>query len=116
MCIALSIYWIVLLVLFEKEDTIDYTYENIDDTETLKKYNPLIAGCIVDNRQVLPRDIMAVVLNLIQKDYIKMEMVPNKDTDGENYIYKKTKRISKKKRLFKEIRRTKRYCRRRARK
>ena len=87
MCVVLSIYWIVLLFIFEKEDTIDYIYENTDDFKTLKKYNPLIAGCIVDNRQVLPRDIMAVVLNLIQKDYIKMEMIPNIKDNKENYIY-----------------------------
>ena len=83
----LIIYWIVLLLIFEKEEPCDFQYENIDDITTLKKYNPMIAGCLVDNRDVLPRDVMAVILNLIQKDYIKMEMVPNLDGGKEDYIY-----------------------------
>ena len=75
-CIFLVIYWIVLLLMFEKEEPYNYTYENADDLETLKKYNPMVAGCFVDNRQVLSRDVTAVVLNLIQKDVLNMEMRP----------------------------------------
>src|SRR5699024_2850990 len=67
-CAFLIIYWIVLLFLFEREETYNYTYENIDDMKILKKYNPMMAGCLVDNREVLARDVTAVVLNLIQKD------------------------------------------------
>lgn len=74
--IFLVIYWIALLIIFEKEDTFHYTYENSDDVETLKKYNPLIAGCLVDNREVLARDVIAVILNLVQKKVINMEAVP----------------------------------------
>ena len=84
---VLVMYWIILLLIFEKEDSNDFTYENIDDFTTLNKYNPLIAGCLADNRQVLPRDILAVILNLIKKDYIKMEMIPNTNNDKENYTY-----------------------------
>ena len=79
--------WIALLFIFEREDTYNYTYENKDDLETLNKYNPMIAGCLVDNRQVLYRDVMAVILNLIEKDYIKMEMIPNIKNGSENYTY-----------------------------
>lgn len=85
--IALIIYWIILLILFEKEEPCDFTYENIDDITTLKKYNPMIAGCLVDNRQVLPRDVMAVVLNLIHKEHILMEMIPNTSGGKDDYIY-----------------------------
>lgn len=85
-CIFLVIYWIVLLFLFEKEESYDYTYENADDVETLKKYNPMVAGCLVDNRQVLARDVTAVVLNLIQKDILHMEMKPTLK-GKENYTY-----------------------------
>ena len=85
-CIFLVIYWIVLLFLFEKEESYDYTYENADDLETLKKYNPMVAGCLVDNRQVLARDVTAVVLNLIQKDILHMEMKPTLK-GKENYTY-----------------------------
>ena len=31
----------------------------------LDKYNPLIAACLADNREVLSRDILAVLVNLI---------------------------------------------------
>ena len=86
-CAILIIYWVILLLVFEKEELCDFTYENIDDINTLKKYNPMIAGCLADNRQALPRDVIAIVLNLIQKDYIKMEMIPNLKNGKENYIY-----------------------------
>lgn len=85
-CIFLIVYWIVLLFLFEKEESYDYTYENIDDLETLRKYNPMVAGCLVDNRQVLARDVTAVVLNLIQKEVLHMEMRPTMK-GKEDYTY-----------------------------
>ena len=85
-CIFLVIYWIVLLFMFEKEEPYNYTYENADDLETLKKYNPMVAGSFVDNRQVLSRDVTAVVLNLIQKDVLHMEMKPTME-GKENYTY-----------------------------
>ena len=85
-CIFLVVYWIVLLVLFEKEELYDYTYENADDLETLKKYNPMVAGCLVGNRQVLARDVTAVVLGLIQKDILHMEMRPTMK-GKESYTY-----------------------------
>lgn len=85
-CIFLVIYWIILLFVFEKEESYDYTYENADELETLKKYNPMVAGCFVDNRQVLSRDVTAVVLNLIQKEVLHMEMSPT--TEGaDTYTY-----------------------------
>ena len=94
MSIFLVIYWIVLLLLFEKEELYDYTYENDDELETLKKYNPMLAGCFVDNRQVLSRDVTAVVLNLIQKDILKMEMKPTMEgNDTYNYIISKNKGV-----------------------
>lgn len=86
-CGFLVVYWVGLLIICEKEELYDYTYNNSDDIETLRKYNPLIAGCIVDNRQVLPRDIMSVILGLIQRGYIDMEMIPNKELGEDNYIY-----------------------------
>ncbi len=85
-CIFLVIYWIVLLCLFEKEELYDYTHENADDLETLKKYDPMVAGCFVDNRQVLARDVTAVVLGLIQKDILHMEIKPTME-GKENYTY-----------------------------
>ena len=76
----------MLLCLFEKEELYDYTHENADDLETLKKYDPMVAGCFVDNRQVLARDVTAVVLGLIQKDILHMEIKPTME-GKENYTY-----------------------------
>ena len=84
--IALVVYWLILLFIYEREDTYDYKYENDDDIKTLRKYNPMLAGCLVDNRQVLCRDVTAVVLNLIQKQVINMKMIPNLE-GKEDYIY-----------------------------
>lgn len=83
----LVIYWLVLLIIFEKEDSYEYSRQ-YDDIEILEKYNPMIAGGLVDNRQVLPRDITAVILNLIKKEVINMKMVPNSnENDKETYKY-----------------------------
>lgn len=83
----LVIYWIVLLFIYEREDSYDdYTYENNDDIKTLRKYNPMLAGCLVDNRQVLSRDVTAVILNLIQKQVINMEMIPKLE-GKDDYAY-----------------------------
>lgn len=92
----LVIYWFVMLIIYEKEEPYPYTYENIDDIETLKKYNPMIAGCLADNRQVLSRDVTAVVLNLIHKKVINMKMVPNFEGGKENYKYIISENKSKK--------------------
>lgn len=94
-CVFLIIYWIVLLFLFEREETYNYTYENIDDMKILKKYNPMMAGCLVDNREVLARDVTAVVLNLIQKDVLHMKMRPKNDgKENYNYMISRNKQAS----------------------
>ena len=85
--LALVIYWISLLLIFEKEDKPDDRYGKLNDIDLLKKYNPMIAGCLTDNRQALPRDVIAIILNLIQKEYINMEMFPTKVEGKEDYIY-----------------------------
>jgi len=85
-CGFLVIYWIALLIIFEREDAFESSYENSDDIKTLKKYNPLIAGCLVDNREVLARDVTAVILGLVQKKVINMKIVPKED-GKETYKY-----------------------------
>lgn len=90
--VALVIYWLILLFIYEREDTYNYIYENDDDIKMLRKYNPMLAGCLVDNRQVLSRDVTAVVLNLIQKEVINMEMIPNiEGKDDYTYIISENK-------------------------
>lgn len=74
---GLVLYWILILVIFEKEDKTKYKiYEKVDDNELFEKYNPMLAGALAQNRQVLPRDVTAVILNLINKKAINMRMVP----------------------------------------
>lgn len=87
-CGILIIYWIVLLFIFEKEEPYNFSSKKHDDIEILRKYNPIVAGCLVDNRQVVTRDITAVILNLIHKEVINMKMVPNIESNGtETYKY-----------------------------
>ena len=83
--IVLLIYWIVLLLIFEKDKK--YTPMIIEEDELFKKYNPMIAGCIQGSRNVLARDIIAVALNLIDKGMIKLEIKPKIVSSKENYTY-----------------------------
>lgn len=87
--VALIIYWIILIVIFEKEDMYEYkATEKLDDIELFEKYNPMLAGALAQNRQVLPRDLTAIILNLIHKKAINMRMTPNLDVkQKEQYIY-----------------------------
>ena len=64
--ICLFIYWIILMLIYEKDKK--YTVTNIDEEELFKKYNPMLAGCIQGSRTILARDIIAVILGLINKD------------------------------------------------
>ena len=66
LAIALFIYWVILIFVYEKDKKYVTAYTGED--ELFKKYNPLIAACIQGSRDVLARDIIAVILNLIDKD------------------------------------------------
>ena len=52
-----------------------------------EKYNPLIAGCIQGNREILSRDILAVILGLINKKIIKLEFLTNSTQTKDAYKY-----------------------------
>ena len=82
--IILFVYWIVLLFVFEKDKK--YITANASEQELFEKYNPLIAGCIQGSREVLSRDIIAVILNLIDKKIINMS-VRSVASIKETYIY-----------------------------
>ena len=60
------------MLIFERDKK--YKVSNINEEELFKKYNPLIAGCIQGNRDILSRDIIAVILNLINKGNIRLTM------------------------------------------
>lgn len=68
--VSLIIYWIIILLIFERDKK--YKVSNINEEELFEKYNPLIAGCIQGNRDILSRDIIAVILNLINKGNIRL--------------------------------------------
>lgn len=88
--VILFIYWIILLFIYEKDKKYVATYSG--EEELFKKYNPLIAGCIQGSREVLARDIIAVILNLIDKKTIEMDVIPAiKEKEPYKYILKKSK-------------------------
>lgn len=86
---CLLIYWIILLFIFEKEKK--YTPKTFDEDEIFKKYNPMIAGCIQGSRDILSRDIIAVILNLIDKGIIKLEIKSKNTFQDKKYSYLITK-------------------------
>ena len=72
-----------IFLFFEKDRK--YFIDNLDDEDLFKKYNPMIAGCIQGSREILARDIIAVILNLIEKGNIKLDI---KDKlRGGRYLY-----------------------------
>lgn len=78
------VYWILLLYKYEKErEAISTTI--ISDDDLMKKYNPMIAGCIEGNRDVVHTDIASVILGLVNKKIVDLEIVP---VNEEEKIYK----------------------------
>lgn len=67
-------YWIILLLIYEKDKK--YLVTDAKEDELFEKYNPLLAGCIQGNREILARDIIAVILNLVNKKIIELESIP----------------------------------------
>lgn len=81
----LLVYWIILIFVFEKDKK--YPVQQTDEEELMKKYNPLLAGCIKESRTVLARDIIAILMNLIPKKIVNLQVTPT--TQGKDgYIYK----------------------------
>ena len=86
--ICMLIYWIILMLIYEKDKK--YMVSNIEEDKLFEKYNPMIAGCIQGSRTILARDIIAVILNLIDKKIINLEF-KNAVSGKDNYIYIITK-------------------------
>lgn len=82
--LILIVYWIILLVKYERDKK--YPIININEEELFEKYNPVLAGCFQGSRDILARDIIAVILNLIDKKCIALEL-KNKLDNTENYAY-----------------------------
>lgn len=84
--VILLAYWLILLVKYERDKKYDIAAK---DEEMFEKYNPLIAGCIQGSRDVLSRDIIAVILDLVNKKYLQLDIIPTNNNlqSNENYIY-----------------------------
>ncbi len=82
--IVLLFYWLILLWIFERDKK--YPISNLDPEKLFQKYNPMVAGCIQGGRDILARDLIAVILNLIEKKQILLELIPTA-TGKENYLY-----------------------------
>lgn len=94
---GLLFYWLYLIIRYEKEFV--FTPENIDDIAILEKYNPMIAACIAQNRDMHPRDILAVLIDLVNRKILDMEAIKSIDSKkGKEYI---TYRLTKNDEFFK---------------
>ena len=89
--LILLIYWIILIIKYEKDTKIKLV--PFDEDELFKKYNPMLAGCLQGSRDILARDIIAVILNLIEEGKIQLEhinySINSKGKDSMAYIVSK---------------------------
>lgn len=88
---VLLLYWIYLLVRYEKD--ILYKVEDFDEVGILEKYNPIIAACIAQNRDMHPRDILAALIDLVNRKVLSLETIKtvNSKNGKEELEYKLTK-------------------------
>ena len=88
---GLLLYWIYLIMRYEKEFV--YMPANLDDWNLLEKYNPMIAACIAQNRDMHPRDILAVLMDLVNREVLKLETINsfNVKTGKDKIRYKLTR-------------------------
>lgn len=66
--IVIFVYWIVLIIKYEYDRKIPVVY----DENLLEQINPIIAGSIVNNKEVCFTDIVAIILNLVKKKVLKL--------------------------------------------
>ena len=91
----------LLLVKYENDKKLPII--NIREEELFEKYNPMVAGCLQGSRDILARDIIAVILNLIQKKNIKLDI---KNTlEGKEYYKYFINKVPEKEQEMDEIER-----------
>ena len=73
---------------YEKEYAYDLT--SVDDLNILEKYNPVIAACIAQNRDMHPRDILALLVDMVNRKILDMDVIKklNEKTGKEEITYK----------------------------
>lgn len=86
---AMLVYWMILLIKFEKE--IEPRSLIVDDIDILDKYNPMIAACIAQNRGMHPRDILAVLIDLVNIKALTMVHIRGDVIGSNNDKYQLTK-------------------------
>jgi len=93
---ALLLYWIYLIIKYEKE--IVYMEEIPEELNILEKYNPIIAACIAQNRDMHPRDVLAILIDMVNRKILKMSSIKSiSSSTGKEVI---TYRLSKNKKFF----------------
>lgn len=85
-------YWIYLFNKYEIDDK--YKSEEKDFNDIMEKYNPVLAACIVDERQIISNDIVAVLLTLVNKKVIFMSSYKDIN-DKYSYIFEKNEKYNK---------------------
>ncbi len=88
--VGLVINFIYLVVKYQKDKMLPIV--NISEKELLDKHGAIICSCILQKRNFKPRDIIAVLVSLIQKDEISIEL-KRTSIDGEitnEYCLKRT--------------------------
>ena len=90
---GLLLYWLYLILNYEKEYTYDVNV--IDNLSILEKYNPMIAACIAQNRDMHPRDVLALLIDMVNRGILDLEVQKsiNRKWGNENntYILRKNK-------------------------
>ena len=90
-CIILSIiliiYWLFLIKKYEKDRAI--IFDSKDELKLLDKYNPMISACISQDRNMHPRDIIAVLINLVNKKVLDMKVVMSYEENKKLYFLSK---------------------------
>lgn len=92
-------YWIILLVKYENDKK--HPVINIREEELFEKYNPMLAGCLQGSRDILARDIIAVILNLIEKKNIELDI--KSTLEGKEYYKYFINRVPEKEQEMDEI-------------
>lgn len=68
---GLLFYWLYLLIRYEKD--ILYKPSDFDEINMLEKYNPIISACIAQNRDMHPRDILAALIDLVNREVLTLK-------------------------------------------
>lgn len=68
---GLLFYWLYLLIRYEKD--ILYKPSDFDEISMLEKYNPIISACIAQNRDMHPRDILAALIDLVNREVLTLK-------------------------------------------